>query len=78
MNADLINQLAPYVVLAVGLARLANQMLARVAGVTSTTRDDEISSMLGIWIRRVQGVLDTIGLMSDAPAKAAEKKKQRG
>ncbi|WP_111745585.1 hypothetical protein [Salinisphaera orenii] len=73
---DLVTQIVTIAGLVVGVARAANHLLARVAGITATTTDDQITNAAGVWIRRVQSVLDTIAVKGDNDARAAAKQSQ--
>lgn len=49
----------------VAVARAINHVLAIIAGVTATTKDDELNHTLSFWIRRIQQILDALGLKSN-------------
>ncbi len=74
MDTSLITDIVTYAAAVVGAARLIAKGIAKITKVTPTTADDEIVSAAQAWIRRIQKVLDTIGLPVDGADKSAGKK----
>lgn len=71
---DQIQQYIAIAIVVIGAARLIAHGIAKLTGITPSTRDDEIVFTAQKWIARLQSLLGTLSLHGDNAEKSVAKK----